>query len=719
MEMTLPRSLVALQPFWKRTLLAGTLALAIVVGLGGPIKPAKAINTADLLILSTSITKPAADGNPLSVEEQEAVALGLTVNIVTPVQWAAMTTAQFAAYKAIVLGDPTCQGPGPTTPFIGAAEANGPVWGPAVNGNIEVIGTDPTWHTIHGAGTGTDPTVSVHAREVVHSGLNFAANSGTAKTGAYVTLSCYYHNTAAHTPVPVLDAFETTPGKFTVTGVGCFNDSHIVATSSALTGLTDASLSNWTCSVHEAFDKWASDFLVLAIARGAGGAYTAPDGSVGTPYILARGNISVGDITLDPPDQTVCTTDMATVTATVKSGGTAVLGATVTFNVISGPNKLKTGTAVTNASGQASFTYTDSGGAGTDTLTASFTDSSGHTQTSKTVTVTWKVCEEPITATGTTLSAVEGQPFSATVATITDPTITSTAAEYSATIDWGDGSSSAGTVSGPTGGPFTVSGSHTYAEEGTYTITVMVTDIDDATNGATATSTANVADAALTASPACIATSTQSYLGSTATFTDAASPSGTLSDFSATIDWGDGAVTTGTVTGPNGGPYMVTGAHTYATTGIFTITTTIHDVGGSKAMTSCSTLGFAFAPGGGSFVIGDKNAAPGSSVTFWGAQWAKDNPTSGGSAPKSFKGFAEDPTTPRCGIAWTTDPGNSTPPPDGPLPTFMAVIVTSSVGKDGSEISGDTVHIVVVKTNPGYASNPGHAGTGTVVAVVC
>jgi hypothetical protein len=136
-------------------------------------------------------------------------------------------------------------------------------------------------------------------------------------------------------------------------------------------------------------------------------------------------------------------------------------------------------------------------------------------------------------------------------------------------------------------------------------------------------------------------------------------------------------------------------------------------------MTSCSTLGFAFAPGGGSFVIGDQNAATGTSVTFWGAQWAKDNPTSGGSAPRSFKGFAENPTTPSCGVAWTTDPGNSTPPPDGPLPTFMAVIVTSFVGKDGSEISGNTVHIVVVKTNPGYASNPGHAGTGTVVAVVC
>jgi hypothetical protein len=249
---------------------------------------------------------------------------------------------------------------------------------------------------------------------------------------------------------------------------------------------------------------------------------------------------------------------------------------------------------------------------------------------------------------------------------------------------------------------------------------VTITDIDAATNTATANSTATVGDAALTASPACVATTTLTYNGPTAGFTDAASPSGTLSDFTATIDWGDGtAVSAGTVTGADGGPYTVSGTHTYGTTGTFTITTTINDVGGSTATTSCNTLGFGFAPGGGSFVIGDQNGAVGNSVTFWGAQWAKDNPTSGGPAPRSFKGFAENPTTPSCGAAWATDPGNSTPPPDGPLPAFMAVIVTSSVAKDGSEISGNTVHIVVVKTDPGYAANPGHAGTGTVVAMVC
>jgi hypothetical protein len=49
----------------------------------------------------------------------------------------------------------------------------------------------------------------------------------------------------------------------------------------------------------------------------------------------------------------------------------------------------------------------------------------------------------------------------------------------------------------------------------------------------------------------------------------------------------------------------------------------------------------------------------------------------------------------------------------------MAVIVASSISQSGSTISGNTVHMVIVQTNPGYAPDPGHAGTGTVVAQIC
>ena len=126
---------------------------------------------------------------------------------------------------------------------------------------------------------------------------------------------------------------------------------------------------------------------------------------------------------------------------------------------------------------------------------------------------------------------------------------------------------------------------------------------------------------------------------------------------------------------------------------------------------------YAFAAGNGSFVIGDRNAVIGNKVTFWGAQWSKMNQTSGDAAPSSFKGFANRSSATNCGSSWTSDPGNSSPP--GDVPSYLAVFVSTSITKTGSTIDGNISMIAIVRTNPGYGSNPGHAGTGTVVAIVC
>jgi hypothetical protein len=126
--------------------------------------------------------------------------------------------------------------------------------------------------------------------------------------------------------------------------------------------------------------------------------------------------------------------------------------------------------------------------------------------------------------------------------------------------------------------------------------------------------------------------------------------------------------------------------------------------------------GGATAPG--AFVIGDTNATIGSTVTFWGAQWWKDNTLSGGLAPASFKGFADTASSPPvCGQkSWTTRPGNSSNPPATVAP-IIDVIVSSAVSKDGPTISGDVTAIAQVMTDPGYAADPGHPGTGTVLSV--
>jgi hypothetical protein len=207
------------------------------------------------------------------------------------------------------------------------------------------------------------------------------------------------------------------------------------------------------------------------------------------------------------------------------------------------------------------------------------------------------------------------------------------------------------------------------------------------------------------------------YSGTVAAFSDANSTAAS-GDFTATIDWGDGTpASTGTVTG-SGGSYTVTGAHTYTATGPFVISTHVADDGGSSTDAQTSMIVYANSSGG-NFVIGDQNAAVGSAVTFWGAKWSKQNGLSGGSAPASFKGFADAPATVGCGSSWTAQPGESGSPSSGPLPAYVAVIVSATISKSGAAISGDTQHLVVVKTNPGYDGDPDHPGTGKVVATVC
>ena len=106
-------------------------------------------------------------------------------------------------------------------------------------------------------------------------------------------------------------------------------------------------------------------------------------------------------------------------------------------------------------------------------------------------------------------------------------------------------------------------------------------------------------------------------------------------------------------------------------------------------------------------------------MTFWGAQWAKENGVTDG-APSSFKGFGDGSSaaTPMCGGTWTASPGNSGSPVAS-LPAYMGVAVTSSVSKSGSTIRGNIVSIIVVVPDPGYGPDPGHAGTGIVVATYC
>ena len=170
--------------------------------------------------------------------------------------------------------------------------------------------------------------------------------------------------------------------------------------------------------------------------------------------------------------------------------------------------------------------------------------------------------------------AIAGTPVTADWATVTDPLPGLQASGLTVTIDWGDKTTSAGTVTG-SNGEFIISGSHTYAAKGSDTVTITVTDPNGTTT--TATSTAQVGDV---------------EAGIPATLTVASfplvNPTDTASDYTATVVWGDGTGTdtTATVTLVNG-MLVVQGKHTYAVDsldlpgGVYQVSVSLNGPGGS------------------------------------------------------------------------------------------------------------------------------------------
>src|SRR4029078_6365408 len=94
-----------------------------------------------------------------------------------------------------------------------------------------------------------------------------------------------------------------------------------------------------------------------------------------------------------------------------------------------------------------------------------------------------------VVASGSAVSAAEATEFNGTVATGTDPSTTG----LTATIDWGDGSPTSTGIVVKTGETFSVNGSHTYADDGTYTVKTTIDDTAAALNLTSTTSTATVA----------------------------------------------------------------------------------------------------------------------------------------------------------------------------------------------------------------------------------
>ena len=193
------------------------------------------------------------------------------------------------------------------------------------------------------------------------------------------------------------------------------------------------------------------------------------------------------------------------------------------------------------------------------------------------VSTTATVTDATLTMTGGfQLGALMDQSASLTLAYFTVANPHAQPSDFTASIAWGDGSTSTATVSSAGAGLFAVTANHSYAEDGLEDATITVTDA--AGSSQSTTSTVEVGNL---------------YAGvngtlSLASFVDATSGV-TASSFTVSINWGDGNTTSGTVT-QSGTLFTVSGTHAFAvdsidnTGGVYDVVVTI--TGGSNILRS-------------------------------------------------------------------------------------------------------------------------------------
>jgi hypothetical protein len=340
-------------------------------------------------------------------------------------------------------------------------------------------------------------------------------------------------------------------------------------------------------------------------------AHVGPDSDITVTVPLA------GQIGLTAATEGVAlagTTTLASFTDT----NTSDTASTFTASINWGDGTTSTGT-VTGSNGaftvSGGHTYADEG---SFPLGVSITDTANNTSLPLSGTVVAAEADV-LTPQGVTFAANPGQAFSGTVATFTDGDTSNVAGDFSATINWGDGTTTTGVIA-DTAGAIAVSGTHTYVATGQDAVTVTLTDDTPGMATTTADSTANVGPQLAGQIGLTAATEGVALAGTTtlASFTDT-NTSDTASTFTASINWGDGTTSTGTVTGSNGA-FTVSGGHTYADEGSFPLGVSITDTANNTSLPLSGTVVAAEAdvltPQGVTFAANPGQAFSGTVATF-------------------------------------------------------------------------------------------------------
>ncbi len=236
------------------------------------------------------------------------------------------------------------------------------------------------------------------------------------------------------------------------------------------------------------------------------------------------------------------------------------------------------------------------------------------------------------------------------VASFTDPEGNVNPAAYTASIHWGDGSTSGGAIT-YSAGAFAVRGDHTYVVAGNQALSVDITCPADGRTAQVAY-TVNVAPGDLSATAYNISGTAHISIDAVriASFHDPDLRS-SLAQFTAGIGWGDGAVSPGTIVAMGNGDFDVYGSHMYLSGGVLTVTIAIAHTDGRTASASATAniageiiavsaadfSGLSGSPAifGGSFSLGDASAVSGDFQAT--VQWGDGN-VSGGTITQSGPG---------------------------------------------------------------------------------
>jgi subtilase family serine protease len=197
--------------------------------------------------------------------------------------------------------------------------------------------------------------------------------------------------------------------------------------------------------------------------------------------------------------------------------------------------------------------------------------------------------------------ATEGHPLTnVAVATFVDPTGSQPVGSYAATINWGDGAVTTGTVVADGGNLYTVLGSHTYINAGTYLMAVNVQNITYDLSGV-GTEDVSVADAPLTGSGQVINTATGEFASNSlvGVFTDTDPTLRPASNYTATVIWNEGYglsfTSAGTITALGNNVFAVYSSAPYSFPygGLFSVQVVVRDDLGGASVTINSVVNVA------------------------------------------------------------------------------------------------------------------------------